>query len=335
MKKLFKNKTFLITGGTGSFGSQMINYLIKTKIDKIIIFSRDEKKQEDLRNKFNSKKLTFYIGDVRDYRSICNASKNVNYIFHAAALKQVPSCEFYPEEAISTNTMGANNVMRSAYENNVEKCILLSTDKAVYPINAMGLTKALMEKLMQANSRIYNDKRTIFCATRYGNVAGSRGSVIPRFVELIKKNEPPTITDPEMTRFLMTLNDSVDLVLTALIKGKRGDIFVQKAPSCRIIDLANSIKEILGKSKLKNKIIGIRHGEKKHEVLLSKEEMAFAKEFKTYYQITSDNRDLNYTKFFFKGNKKFKKNDDYNSLNTKILSKEEIKNFLKKNNIVK
>ena len=335
MKKLFKNKTFLITGGTGSFGSQMINYLIKTKIDKIIIFSRDEKKQEDLRNKFNSKKLTFYIGDVRDYRSICNASKNVNYIFHAAALKQVPSCEFYPEEAISTNTMGANNVMRSAYENNVEKCILLSTDKAVYPINAMGLTKALMEKLMQANSRIYNDKRTIFCATRYGNVAGSRGSVIPRFVELIKKNEPPTITDPEMTRFLMTLNDSVDLVLTALIKGKRGDIFVQKAPSCRIIDLANSIKEILGKSKLKNKIIGIRHGEKKHEVLLSKEEMAFAKEFKTYYQITSDNRDLNYTNFFFKGNKKFKKNDDYNSLNTKILSKEEIKNFLKKNNIVK
>jgi UDP-glucose 4-epimerase len=272
MKKLFKNKTFLITGGTGSFGSQMINYLIKTNINKIIIFSRDEKKQEDLRNKFNSNKLTFYIGDVRDYKSICNASKNVNYIFHAAALKQVPSCEFYPEEAISTNTMGANNVMRSAYENNVEKCILLSTDKAVYPINAMGLTKALMEKLMQANSRIYNDKRTIFCATRYGNVAGSRGSVIPRFVELIKKNEPPTITDPEMTRFLMTLNDSVDLVLTALIKGKSGDIFVQKAPSCRIIDLANSIKEILGKSKLKNKIIGIRHGEKKHEVLLSKED---------------------------------------------------------------
>lgn len=334
MKNLFKNKIFLITGGTGSFGSHMIDYLIKTKIDKIIIFSRDEKKQEDLRNKFNSNKLIFHIGDVRNYQSIRNASKNVNYIFHAAALKQVPSCEFYPDEAISTNTIGANNVMRSAYESNVEKCILLSTDKAVYPINAMGLTKALMEKLMQANSRIYNNKKTIFCATRYGNVAGSRGSVIPRFVELIKKNEPPTVTDPEMTRFLMTLDDSVDLVLTALTKGKSGDIFVQKAPACRIVDLADSIKEILGKSKIKNKIIGIRHGEKKHEVLVSKEEMAFAKEFKNYYQISSDNRDLNYAKFFFKGNRKIKADDDYNSSNTKILTKAEIKNFLIKKNII-
>ena len=337
----FNKEKILVIGAGGSIGSALARRLISAKIKNVFFLDRDESALHGLALELSdtaaSHSENCFIADIRDSQSIKDFIEEVRptIVIHAAALKQVPSCEFYPIEAVRTNIIGTENVLNAAINQNIKKVICLSTDKAVYPINAMGLTKALMEKLMQANSRIYNDKRTIFCATRYGNVAGSRGSVIPRFVELIKKNEPPTITDPEMTRFLMTLNDSVDLVLTALIKGKRGDIFVQKAPSCRIIDLANSIKEILGKSKLKNKIIGIRHGEKKHEVLLSKEEMAFAKEFKTYYQITSDNRDLNYTKFFFKGNKKFKKNDDYNSLNTKILSKEEIKNFLKKNNIVK
>jgi len=333
MTKLFSNKIFLITGGTGSFGSQMTKYLIKTNIKKIIIFSRDEKKQEDLRKEMNSPKLSFFLGDVRNYDSIYNATRNVDYIFHAAALKQVPSCEFFPMEAISTNTIGANNVMKAAYENNVKKCILLSTDKAVYPINAMGMTKSLMEKLMQANSRIYSNSKLVFCATRYGNVAGSRGSVIPLFIELLKKNKSLTITDPNMTRFLMTLDESVSLVLTALVKGKNGDIFVQKAPSCKIIDLASAIKEIMGKEKIKNKYIGTRHGEKKYEVLVSKEELVYAKEYKNYFQISNDNRNLNYDKYFISGSKKIDYKDEYNSSNTKILTKKEIKNFLNKMSI--
>ena len=233
-------------------------------------------------------------------------------------------------EAISTNTIGANNVMRAAYTNKVKKCILLSTDKAVYPINAMGMTKSLMEKLMQANSRMYQNKKIVFCATRYGNVAGSRGSVIPHFTELLKKNKSPTITDPDMTRFLMTLDESVSLVLTALKKGKSGDIFVQKAPSCTIIDLANSIKEILGKESIKNKFIGTRHGEKKHEVLVSREELVSAKEYKNYFQISNDNRNLNYDKYFVSGSRKLDYKNEYNSSNTKILTKKEIKNFLRK-----
>ncbi|MBD1142535.1 polysaccharide biosynthesis protein [Pelagibacterales bacterium SAG-MED35] len=330
MKNFFKNKKFLITGGTGSFGNQMVKFLIKTNIKKIIIFSRDEKKQEELRNFYNSKKLQFFIGDVRDYHSIYNSTKNVDYIFHAAALKQVPSCEFYPLEAINTNTLGANNVMRAAYENKVKKCVLLSTDKAVYPINAMGMTKALTEKLMRSNSRIYDSGSTTFCATRYGNVAASRGSVIPLFIEQIKKKKPITITDTEMTRFLMSLDDSVSLVLSALKYAKSGDIFVQKANACKIIDLAEAIKEMYSNKKIKNKIIGIRHGEKKHETLVSKEELLVAKEFSKYFRIPNDDRDLNYNNYFIKGNTNVSSKIDYSSNSTKILTKHEIKKFIKK-----
>ncbi len=330
MKNILKNKTFLITGGTGSFGSQMVKYLIKSDIRKIIIFSRDEKKQEDLRKTFNSKKLQFCIGDVRNFDSIYDATKNVDYVFHAAALKQVPSCEFYPMEAINTNTIGANNVMRAAYENKVKKCILLSTDKAVYPINAMGMTKALSEKLMRANSRIFIEGKTIFCATRYGNVAASRGSVIPLFIDQIKNNKPITITDKDMTRFLMTLDDSVDLVLSSLRNAKTGDIFVQKTSACRIIDLAEAIREYFGKPKSSIEVIGTRHGEKKHETLVSKEEIIIAKEYKSYFQIPNDERDLNYNNYFSKGNIKKNNIEDYSSNNTKLLSKLQILDFLKK-----
>ena len=334
MKNILKNKIFLITGGTGSFGSQMVKYLIKSSIKKIIIFSRDEKKQEELRNIYNSKKLEFCIGDVRDFNSIDDAAKKVDYIFHAAALKQVPSCEFYPLEAISTNTLGANNVMRAAHKNKVKKCIMLSTDKAVYPINAMGMTKALMEKLMRSNSRIYKDSKTVFCATRYGNVAASRGSVIPLFVNQLKLNKKLTITDTNMTRFLMTLDDSVNLVLSALKFAKSGDTFVQKASACKIIDLANSIKDLLGKQNIKNKIIGIRHGEKKHEVLVSREELILAKEHKDFFQIPNDDRDLNYSNFFSKGINDKNKKVEYSSATTKLLSPKEIKTFIKKNKIL-
>lgn len=330
MKNILKNKTFLITGGTGSFGSQMVRYLIKSNIKKIIIFSRDEKKQEELRNFYNSKKLEFCIGDVRNFNSIDDATKNVDYIFHAAALKQVPSCEFYPLEAINTNTIGANNVMRAANKNQVKKCIILSTDKAVYPINAMGMTKALSEKLMRANSRIFIGGKTIFCATRYGNVAASRGSVIPLFIDQVKNNKPITITDKDMTRFLMTLDDSVSLVLSSLRSAKTGDIFVQKTNACRIIDLADAVREYFGKPKSLIKIIGTRHGEKKHETLVSKEEIVIAKEYKNYFQIPNDERDLNYNNYFSKGNIKKSNIKDYSSNNTKLLSKSEILDFLKK-----
>ena len=335
MKNFFNNKTFLITGGTGSFGSEMLSYLIKTSIKKIIIFSRDEKKQEELRNKYNSKKTLFFIGDVRNYESVYQASKNVDFIFHAAALKQVPSCEFFPIEAIQTNTIGANNVMKAAYENKVSKCILLSTDKAVFPINAMGMTKALMEKLMKANSRFYNNSKTIFCATRYGNVAASRGSVIPLFIEQIKNNKDITITNNNMTRFLMTLEDSVNLVLAALKEGKSGDIFVQKSNACRIIDLANAIVGLYGdRNRQKIKIIGTRHGEKQHETLVSKEEMVHALENHKYFKIPDDSRDLNYNSYFSKGKTITSSKGDYSSNNVKLLNEKQIIEFIKKLNIV-
>ena len=330
MKKFLNNKIFLITGGTGSFGAEMARYLIGTKISKIIIFSRDEKKQEEMRNKFKSEKIQFILGDVRDYNSIYKACKKVDFIFHAAALKQVPSCEFYPIEAINTNILGAENVMKAASENKVKKCIFLSTDKAVYPINAMGMTKALMEKIVIANSRNNNNSETIFCVTRYGNIANSRGSVIPHFQNLLNQNKSVTITDPSMTRFLMSLEDSVNLVLYALKYGRNGETFVQKSPSCKILDLADVIKHLMQKQKIKNKYIGTRHGEKKYEVLVSAEEMITAKESKNYFRIPMDSRNLNYEKYFISGKKRFNYQNSYNSNNTKILNKDEIKKFLKK-----
>lgn len=334
MKNFFKNKTLLITGGTGSFGKAVVRKFINSQIKKIIIFSRDEKKQEDLRKLHNSAKLSFFIGDVRSYQSVNTAMKNVDFVFHAAALKQVPSCEFFPIEAIQTNTIGANNVMNAAYENKVEKCVLLSTDKAVYPINAMGMTKALMEKLMQANSRILKGK-TIFCATRYGNVAGSRGSVIPLFINLIKNNISPTITNKYMTRFLMSLDDSVRLVEHAIKQGKNGDILVLKSPAATIENLSLAIKIIFKKKSLADKIIGTRHGEKQHEVLVSSEELIKAKEYKNFFRIPMDDRSLNYSKYFVKGNKLLDNNHSYNSNNTKMLKINEIINFLKKKITIK
>ena len=334
MNSMLNNKIFLITGGTGSFGEAMVKFLLKTKIKKIIIFSRDEKKQEEMRIKFNSNKLFFFLGDIRDYNSILNSMKNVDFVFHAAALKQVPSCEFFPLEAIYTNVIGAHNVMKAAYENNISKCILLSTDKAVYPINAMGMTKALMEKIMMSNALLYKNKKTIFCATRYGNVAGSRGSVIPHFINQIKLNKNLTVTDPNMTRFLMSLDDSVKLVMHALRNGKTGEIFIQKSPACRIIDLCEALKIIL-KKKIANKYIGTRHGEKKHEVLVSKEELIKAYESKNFYVIPTDSRHLNYAKYFSKGDARIDSINEYSSNNVKILSIKEIIKFLLKLEIIK
>ena len=334
MNSILNNKIFLITGGTGSFGEAMVKFLLKTKIKKIIIFSRDEKKQEEMRIKFNTNKLFFFLGDVRDYNSILNSMKNVDFVFHAAALKQVPSCEFFPLEAISTNVIGAHNVMKAAYENNISKCILLSTDKAVYPINAMGMTKALMEKIMMSNAMLYKKKKTIFCATRYGNVAGSRGSVIPHFINQIKLNKNLTVTDPNMTRFLMSLDDSVKLVMHALKNGKTGEIFIQKSSACRIIDLCEALK-IIFKKKIINKYIGTRHGEKKHEVLISKEELIKAHESKNFYVIPTDSRHLNYAKYFSKGDTRVETINEYSSNNVKILSIKEIIKFLSKLEIIR
>ena len=332
MKNYFKNKCLLITGGTGSFGKAVVKKFINTSIKKIIIFSRDEKKQDDMRKEFKNSKLSFFLGDVRNFQSVNRAMHNVDYIFHAAALKQVPSCEFFPIEAIQTNTLGANNVMQAAYENNVKKCVLLSTDKAVYPINSMGMTKALMEKLMQANARIFNGK-TVFCATRYGNVAGSRGSVIPLFVDSLNKNISPTITNKNMTRFLMSLEDSVKLVEYALTNGKNGDILVLKSPACTIDDLFKALRIKLNKKNIKEKIIGTRHGEKQHEVLVSSEELIKAKEYKNFFKIPMDDRSLNYSKYFFKGNKLLDSEISYNSNNTKRLKIKEILDFFKKNDL--
>ena len=327
----FNEKKFLITGGTGSFGNAVLKKLLKTNISEIRILSRDEKKQFDLRKKISDKRLKFYLGDVRNFDSVLEATKGVDYIFHAAALKQVPSCEFFPMEAVNTNIVGADNVTRAADQLKVKKCILLSTDKAVYPINAMGLSKSIMEKIMIAKSR---NSKTIFCATRYGNVMGTRGSVIPLFVEQIQKRQNVTITNENMTRFLMSIEDSVNLVFYALKNAKSGDIYVQKSPACTIKTLVIALKKILKKSKLSLKTIGIRHGEKMHETLVSDIEMSKANEKTKYFIIPKDRRDLNYDKFFVKGDKVIKKNYEYNSYNTKRLNEKEVISLLKKSKVL-
>ena len=326
---MFKDKKLMITGGTGSFGNKVLKRFLPTDVGEIRIFSRDEKKQEDMRIELNNPKLKFYIGDVRDYDSIHQAMKGVNYVFHAAALKQVPSCEFYPFEAVRTNVLGAENVMNAAIDNKVGKVVMLSTDKAVYPINAMGLSKALMEKFMVAKARMQNESETVLCATRYGNVMASRGSVIPLFVSQLKDGKELTVTDPNMTRFLMSLDDSVDLVLHAYEHGRQGDIFVQKAPASTIGDLAQALKELL---KLDNpiRIIGTRHGEKLYESLVSSEEMARAEAISGYYCIIADNRGLNYAKYFSEGEERISVSDDYTSHNTERLNVEQVKELLLK-----
>jgi UDP-N-acetylglucosamine 4,6-dehydratase len=329
-----KNKIIMITGGTGSFGSVAVERFLKNGAKEIRIFSRDEKKQEDMRLSFKNSKLKFYIGDVRNYNSIEFAIKNVDFVFHAAALKQVPSCEFYPMEAIQTNILGTENIMNAAIKNKVKKVVVLSTDKAVYPINAMGISKAMMEKLMTAKARMCKKNETIFCATRYGNVMTSRGSVIPLFIECIKKNKPLTITDPNMTRFLMSLEDSVDLVLHAFKHSKQGDIFVQKSPAATINDLAKSLTHIFS-AKNQIKIIGTRHGEKLYESLLSREEMVIAKNEGKYFKIPMDDRDLNYEKYFVKGKKQISISGDYTSENTKRLNIKELTNLLLKLKLIK
>ena len=319
---MFKNKVLMITGGTGSFGNKVLTRFLDTELREIRIFSRDEKKQEEMRLTYNNSKLKFFIGDVRDYASINQALKGVDYIFHAAALKQVPSCEFYPLEAIKTNTLGAENVMTAAIANKVKKVILLSTDKAVYPINAMGMSKALMEKIMVAKSRLQEEGDTVFCATRYGNVMASRGSVIPLFISQIKNDEPITITDPTMTRFLMSLDESVDLVMMAFEHCNQGDIFVQKAPASTIETLASALKAIF-QSNISIDTIGTRHGEKLYESLISREEMVRAEDMGPWYRIPSDSRDLNYDKYFSDGEKKISASEDYTSHNTERLDEKQ------------
>tara|TARA_B100001250_G_C19689500_1_gene739618 strand:- start:162 stop:1148 length:987 start_codon:yes stop_codon:yes gene_type:complete len=321
---MFKNKILLITGGTGSFGNAVLDKFLDSDISEIRILSRDEKKQHEMRVKYNNTKLKFYIGDVRDLKSIHFPMIGVNFVFHAAALKQVPSCEFHPIEAVKTNVLGTENVLTCAIENKVEKVICLSTDKAVYPINAMGVSKAMMEKVFVAKSRL--TKNTKIIGTRYGNVMASRGSVIPHFYFQIKHKKNITVTDPSMTRFMMTLKDAVDLVLFAFKKGEAGDIFVQKAPSTTIGDLAITMKKIY-KSDVKIQEIGVRHGEKFHETLLSKEERQICKDLGDYFKIPSDNRDLNYDKFFFKG-RKTKQEVEFNSYNTRRLSQGELVSLL-------
>lgn len=317
---MFTGKTLLITGGTGSFGNAVLRRFLDTKVKEIRVFSRDEKKQEDMRIELNNPKVKFYIGDVRDYDSVNVAMNGVDYIFHAAALKQVPSCEFYPMEAVRTNILGAENVLSAGLVNGVNKVIVLSTDKAVYPINAMGMSKALMEKLMVAKARTEGEgSKTVLCGTRYGNVMASRGSIIPLFVKQIKEGKPLTVTDPNMTRFLMSLDDAVDLVLYAYRHARQGDIFVQKAPACTIGDLAEAVKKIF-KSNNKIKIIGTRHGEKLYETLLTREELAKAKDLGDYFRIVPDDRDLNYNKYFTEGAQQLSSLDDYNSHNTLRLS---------------
>jgi len=331
---MFKNKVLMITGGTGSFGNTVLKRFLTTDVREIRIFSRDEKKQEEMRIALNNDKLKFYIGDVRDYDSIFQAMKGVDYVFHAAALKQVPSCEFYPMEAVRTNVMGTENVMNAATANGVKRLVVLSTDKAVYPINAMGISKAMAEKLMVAKARMQRDGETVFCATRYGNVMASRGSVIPLFVSQLKEGKPLTLTDPNMTRFLMSLEDSVDLVLYAYEHGQQGDIFVQKAPASTVADLAQALTEIFAKGN-EIRIIGTRHGEKLYESLISREEMAHAHDMGGYYRIPADNRDLNYAKYFSEGEEKISHLDDYTSHNTNRLNVQHLKELLLKLDYIK
>ena len=331
---MFTNKTLLITGGTGSFGNAVLNRFLNTNIKEIRIFSRDEKKQDDMRQLYRNDKIKYYIGDTRDKRSLDVAMRGVDYVFQAAALKQVPSCEFFPMEAVRTNVMGCENVLDSALENGVKNVIVLSTDKAVYPINAMGMSKALSEKVMVAKSRNLAGSGTTFCGTRYGNVMASRGSVIPLFIDQIKKGEPITITDPNMTRFMMTLEDAVTLVIYAFEHGENGDIFVQKAPAATIEVLAKALVELYN-SKSEIKVIGTRHGEKLYETLVNREEMAKATDMGDYYRIPADNRDLNYGKFFTEGEAKVSEVDDYTSHNTKRLDVKETKELLLKLDLIR
>ena len=327
---MFKDKCLLITGGTGSFGNAVLNRFLDTDIEEIRIFSRDEKKQDDMRKRYANPKLKFYIGDVRDYNSILNATRGVDFIFHAAALKQVPSCEFHPMEAVKTNVIGTENVMEAAIQNEVKRVVCLSTDKAVYPINAMGISKAMMEKVMVAKSRNVDPEKTVICGTRYGNVMASRGSVIPLFVDQIRAGQSLTITDPNMTRFMMTLADAVDLVLYAFEHGSNGDLFVQKAPAATIETLARALTDLVGKPDHPINVIGTRHGEKLFEALLSREEMACAQDMGEYYRVPPDLRDLNYGKFVEQGEEKISHTEDYNSHNTERLDVAGMQTLLRK-----
>ena len=324
---MFNDSVLMITGGTGSFGKAVLERFLSTDVSEIRIFSRDEKKQEEMRIALNNDKLKFYIGDVRNYDSIHQAMKGVDSVFHAAGLKQVPSCEFYPMEAVRTNVIGAENVMSAAIANGVRRMVVLSTDKAVYPINAMGLSKAMMEKLMVARARMQNEGETVFCATRYGNVIGSRGSVIPLFISQLKEGRPLTVTDPNMTRFVMSLEDSVDLVVHAYEHGKQGDIFVQKAPASSVADLAQALRELFGADN-PIQVIGTRHGEKLYETLVSREEMARAEDIGRYYRIPADNRDLNYNVYETDGEIEISRLDDYTSHNTERLDVQQLKALL-------
>ncbi len=326
---MFNDKTLLITGGTGSFGNAVLRRFLNSDIREIRIFSRDEKKQDDMRQLYNSPKIKYYIGDVRDFESINSAIKGVDFVFHAAALKQVPSCEFFPTEAVRTNVLGCENVLNAAIDNHVARTIVLSTDKAVYPINAMGMSKALSEKVMVAKSRNLNGSGIVFCGTRYGNVMGSRGSVIPLFVEQIKKGNPVTVTDPNMTRFMMSLDGAVDLVIFAFQNGIPGDIFVQKAPATTIEILAKALLELYNSAN-PVKIIGTRHGEKLFETLVNREEMAKAEDLGDYYRIPADTRDLNYNRYFFEGETRIAQIEEYTSHNTSRLNIEETKQLLLK-----
>ena len=325
---MFKDKTLLITGGTGSFGNAVLRRLLNSDIKEIRIFSRDEKKQDDMRKFYNNSKIKFYIGDVRDKNSIKDAMRGVDFIFHAAALKQVPSCEFYPMEAVKTNIIGTENVLDMAILCDVKRVVVLSTDKAVYPINAMGISKAMMERVAVAKSRNLREDQTVISVTRYGNVMASRGSVIPLFINQIKENKPLTITNPNMTRFMMSLDEAVDLVLFAFNNAKGGEIFVQKSPAATIELLANTIKKMLKRENHPIKIIGIRHGEKLYETLLTKEEMAKAVDLGKYYMIPSDNRDLNYNKYFDDGEELIAKANEDNSNNTHRLNEDELMQML-------
>lgn len=331
---MFKGKTLLITGGTGSFGHAVTNRFLNSDIKEIRIFSRDEKKQDDMRKEYNNDKLKFYIGDVRDLQSVKNAMHGVDYIFHAAALKQVPSCEFFPLEAVKTNVLGTNNVLTVAIEEGVKKVICLSTDKAAYPVNAMGTSKAMMEKVAVAKSRTVKPENTTICATRYGNVMCSRGSVIPLFIEQIKAGKPITITEPKMTRFIMSLEEAVELVVFAFKNADAGDIMVQKAPACTIEVLAQAVKELFGVPNHETRVIGIRHGEKMYETLLTNEECAHAVDMGNFYRVPCDKRDLNYDKYFIEGNEERTKLSEFNSNNTELLDVEAVKQKLLKLNYI-
>lgn len=331
---MFKDKVLLITGGTGSFGNAVLKRFLNTDVKEIRIFSRDEKKQDDMRKYYKNDKIKFYIGDVRDINSVKNAMHDVDYIFHAAALKQVPSCEFFPIEAVKTNVIGTDNVLTAAIEYGVKKVICLSTDKAAYPINAMGISKAMMEKVFVAKSKTVSPDKTVICGTRYGNVMASRGSVIPLFVGQIKSGQPLTVTNPNMTRFLMSLEEAVELVVFAFQNAQAGDIMVQKAPASTIGDLAQAIKELFNADN-EIKIIGTRHGEKQHETLLTKEEYLVAKDLGNFFRVPADTRDLNYDKYFIEGKKELEVQEEYNSSNTKILNVEQIKEKLLKLDYIK